>query len=161
MTRTLAAVGAALAVGTVGVVAGSQLVGSSSPAAVSTTVANCEDWGPLPASSCFAGGIIRNVSLHNLQGAVQFCKWRDANPGEWSRLKGYASTGTTPTSIITWMGSHIQNDLQAYFAAGGPVFTIAPNTAPNACTGKLLAPPVVSGVTPGQTSATVTIQTTP
>ena len=105
--------------------------------------------------------MIRYVALTNLQGAVQFCKWRDANPGEWSRLKGYSSTGTQPEQIVTWMGGSIKNELEAYFVTGAPTFTIQPNTAPNACTGKLVKPPLVTGVTPGQTEATVTVTTTP
>lgn len=125
---------------------------------VSSEAMGCEDWsGSYTQRECFAAGVIRNVSLGNLQGAVQFCKWRNANPGEWSRLKGYASSGAAATQIVTWMGGHILNDLQAYFAAGGPAFTILPNTAPNACTGKLFAPPAVQGVTPGQTDVTVTV----
>lgn len=119
--------------------------------------ANCEFQGPLNSQACFAAGIIRNVSLSNLQGAGQFCKWKGANPGEWAALKTYAETNpTTPPRIITWFGGHILNDLQAYFAAGGPEFTILPNTAPNVCKTPL-APPVVTGVTPGESTATVTV----
>lgn len=167
MTRTTLAAGAAAAVLAVGGFAAASAVDIIPLSATETTTVaagamGCEDWaGTFTQRECFAAGVIRNVSLGNLQGAAQFCKWRDANPGEWSRLKGYASSGTVPTQIVTWMGGHILNDLQAYFAAGGPAFTILPNTAPNACTGKLLAPPVVQGVTPGQTDATVTVTTTP
>lgn len=117
----------------------------------------CEDWGVIiPTSSCFAAGIVRNVSLSNLQGAAQFCKWKDTNPGEWNRLMTYASDGQAPARIVTWFGNHIQNDLQAYFAAGGPPFSIKPNMASNICKTPL-APPVVAGVTPDQTQATVTV----
>lgn len=129
---------------------------------VTGTQMGCEDWtGTFTQRECFAAGVIRNVSLTNLQGASQFCKWKTANPGEWSRLKMYANDGQAPTQIVTWLGNHIQNDLQAYFAAGGPAFLILPNTAPNACTGKLIASPPVQGVTPGQTDVTVTLGTTP
>jgi hypothetical protein len=118
----------------------------------------CEDWtGTFTQKECFGAGVIRFVALHNLQGAVQFCKWRDANPGEWSRLKGYTASGTLPLNIVTWLGGSIKNDIEAYFALGAPVFTLLPNTAPNACTGKLVKPPVVEGVTPGETDATVTV----
>jgi hypothetical protein len=129
---------------------------------VTGTPMGCEDWaGTFTQRECFAAGVIRNVSLYNLQGAAQFCKWKAANPGEWTRLKGYSATGTAPTGIVTWLGGHIQNDLQAYFAAGGPTFTILPNTAPNICGGKLVTPPTIVGVTPGETDATVTVTTTP
>lgn len=135
-------------------------------ATATTTVAagamGCNDWPvQLTPGECQAAGVIRYVSLVNLQGAAQFCKWRTANPGEWSRLKQAASTGEDPASIVTWMGSHIRDDLLAYRATGAPPFTITPNTAPNACSGKLVKPPVVTGVTPGQTDATVTVTTTP
>lgn len=123
---------------------------------------NCENWGvQLTSNECFAAGTIRNVSLQNLQGAGQFCKWKAANPGEWNRLLNYAGTEAAPNPVIvTWFGGHIYNDLQAYFAAGGPTFTIQPNTALNICKTPL-RPPTVTGVTPGQTDATVTVTTTP
>lgn len=153
-----AGVGAlALAVG--GVVAGSELASSTETVTVvaETTPPGCNDWPvELTTGECQAAGTIRYVALANLQGAAQFCKWRDANPGEWSRLKGYATTEAPPASIVTWFGSSIKNELEAYFATGAPTFTIAPNTAPNACRTPL-PPPTVAGVTPGQTDATVTI----
>lgn len=125
---------------------------------------NCEFGPDIPSEACFAAGIIRNVSLSNLQGASQFCKWRTANPGEWNKLTSWAQHAGEPNviepTVLTWMGNHIKNDLQAYFVTGAPAFQILPNTAPNACTGKLLSGPVVSGVTPGQTDATVTVTTT-
>jgi len=161
-TRTIAAVGAAAVVlGGASAVALNNVT-SESVAVTTAEPKNCEDWNiTLSDGECFAAGIIRNVSLYNLQGAAQFCKWKGANPGEWSRLKGYAATETEPLNIITWMGGHIKNDIQAYFVTGAPTFTIQPNTAPNACTGKLVTPPVVTSVTPGETDVTVTVTTTP
>ncbi len=175
------AVGAGTAAAVVALAAGGFVAGDTGiapfSAAETTTVQlapatmGCNDWDvTLSTGECQAAGTIRYVSLYNLQGAVQFCKWRAANPGEWSRLKTYASDGQSPANIVTWMGGHIQNDLQAYFVAGGPVFdnpsttvveSIPPNTSPNACTGKLVAPPLIKGVTPGQTDATVTVTTSP
>lgn len=164
--QTIAAVAGAAVLAVGGFATADQFDALPLSATATTTVTGtpmgCEDWsGSFTQRECFAAGAIRNASLYNLQGAAQFCKWRDANPGEWSRLKGYSSTGTAATQIVTWLGGHIQNDLQAYFAAGGPPFVLLPNTAPNACTGKLLRPPTVTGVTPGQTDVTVTVTTTP
>lgn len=164
-TRTALAAGAGVvALAAAGFVAGGTDISPLSATETTTVAAGamgCEDWPvQLTQRECFAAGVIRNVSLSNLQGALQFCKWKAANPGEWSRLKGYATTGTAPTAIVTWFGGHIQNDLQAYFAAGGPPFTILPNTAPNVCKTPL-SPPVVTGVTPGETDVTVTVTTTP
>jgi hypothetical protein len=166
-TRTAIAAGAGAVVLTAGGFAtASQLdiAPLSATATTTTTVGamGCNDWPvQLTTGECQAAGIIRYIALTNLQGAAQFCKWRDANPGEWSRLNGYSSSGTTPASIVTWMGGSIKNELEAYFVTGAPTFTIEPNTAPNACTGKLVKPPVVTGVTPGQTDATVTVTMTP
>jgi hypothetical protein len=132
-------------------------------ATATTTIGamGCEDWTvQLTAGECFAAGIIRNVGLHNLQGAAQFCKWKGGSPGEWSRLKAYAETETLPLNIVTWFGGSIKNWLEAYFVTGAPTFTILPNTAPNICKTPL-APPVIAGVTPGETDATVTVTTTP
>lgn len=162
-TRTaVAAITGAAVLAATGVT-GAVLVNSDSTTATSTsTVMGCNDWPvQLTTGECQAAGTIRYVSLTNLQGAVQFCKWKAANPGEWARLMAYSETGGTPASIVTWMGGHIRDDLEAYFATGAPEFIIKPNTAPNICGGKIVAPPVVAGVTPGQTDATVTIQTTP
>lgn len=114
----------------------------------------------LTSKECFAAGIIRNVSLGNLQGSGQFCTWKKANPGEWLRLKNYSETQGLPDKVITWFGAHIQNDIEAYFAAGGDVFIIKPNIAKNICHTPLPAP-VIGSVTPGQNSATVTVDTTP
>lgn len=154
-----AALGAA-AVAMLGAGAASQLSGDSSPQtfAAASAEPRCEMEGPLNSQACFAAGVIRYVSLGNLQGAGQFCKWRSGSPGEWSRLKAYAQQGAAapPANIVSWFGNHIFNDIQAYFAAGGPPFTIMPNTAPNACRTPL-PPPVVQGVTPGQTDVTVTV----
>lgn len=163
MDRTFIAVGAAaLALGGGAAVALNSITSESSTSSVTavaaTPTANCEDWNmQLTQGECFAAGIIRNVSLYNLQGAGQFCKWKSANPGEWTRLKGYAISETPPSNIVTWFGAHIKNDLEAYFATGAPTFIIAPNTAPNVCKTPV-PPPVVSGVTPGETDATVTIE---
>lgn len=133
---------------------------TSSPQSVTTTTAmGCEDWGSsFTSGECFAAGTIRFVSLYNLQGAAQFCVWRKANPGEWLRLKTYASDGQAPQRIVTWFGGSIRNQLEAYFATGAPMFSIQPNTSPNVCKTPL-PPPAVRGVTPGQTDATVTVTT--
>lgn len=157
MTKTIAAIAGAVVLVGGALVAGDTLTPFSSPAVAVAGAMGCEDWNvQLTSGECFAAGIIRNVSLNNLQGAGQFCKWQPANPGEWSRLKGYAQTETLPTGIVTWFGAHILDDIQAYFATGAPTFTILPNTAPNRCRTPL-APPVITGVTPGETDATVTI----
>lgn len=147
-------------------VASAAVIGNQTASSVTTTLQdgtpvvelrNCGDFNQMmPDSSCFAAGTIRFVSLYNMQGAAQFCVWSKANPGEWLRLQNYAKTNTLPSDIVTWFGGHIKNDLQAYFAAGGPAFTIQPNTAPNRCKTPL-APPAVTGVTPGQTDVTVTV----
>lgn len=157
MNRTLAIAASALALGTVGIVAGSTLTSSESSSTPTSQTQNCEDWiGSFTSGECFAAGIIRFVFLTNVQGAAQFCKWKGANPGEWSRLNNYAQTGTTPTNIITWFGAALKNMLESYFATGAPAFTIQPNTAPNICKTPL-SPPQIVGVTPGQTQATVTV----
>lgn len=151
------AVAAAAVVGATGLLAADALTPQSAPApALAAPEPGCEYPGPLNSQACFAAGTIRNVSLYNLQGAAQFCRWRDANPGEWARLKTYASDGQAPQQIVTWMGAHVMNDLQAYFAAGGPTFSIPPNAATNVCRTPLAAP-AVQGVTPGETDVTVTI----
>lgn len=158
-SRTLIASGiAALALVAGGTVAGTQLA-ASDPAPVGTKWCDGIDLF-MTDGECFAAGVIRFISLHNLQGAAQFCKWKAANPGEWSRIKQYAATEVAPLNIVTWFGGHIKNDLEAYFATGAGSFTIQPNPAPNVCKTPL-APPVVSGVTPGETDATVTIETNP
>jgi hypothetical protein len=101
------------------------------------------------------------TALANVQPAKPFCTWKAANPGEWSRLSAYASSGTPPTQIVTWQGGSILNSLQAYFVTGAPPFTLQITLPPNACGGKLIKPPLIVGVTPGETSATVTVTTTP
>lgn len=156
--RTLAAA-AIVSMGVLGL-GGAALVTSDDEAAVTAApaVMGCEDWDvQLTSGECFAAGVIRYISLHNLQGSAQFCKWRPANPGEWGRLRAYAETGVTPTSIVTWFGGSINNQLQAYFATGAPAFQVQPNTAPNRCRTPL-PPPVLQSVTPGQTDATVTLE---
>ena len=118
----------------------------------------CGDFGiVLSDGECSAAGALRFVALYNLQGAAQFCKWKTANPGEWSRLKTYAGTGdATNVNVVTWLGGSIRNILEAYLVTGAPPFTIQPNTAPNVCKTPL-APPVVAGVTTGETDVTVTV----
>lgn len=130
----------------------------SSTAIVSgPTYANCEDWNVLMTSrECFAAGTIRFVGLYNEQGAAQFCKWQPANPGEWTRITNYSTTGVPPASMKTWLGASIVNWLQAYFVTGAPPFTIQPNTSPNKCKTPLSSPEIL-GVTPSQNGATVTI----
>jgi hypothetical protein len=145
-----------------GIIASSLAIAVAAPSTDVVTAdpqPGCNDWPgvQLTYGECQAAGTIRFVALTNLQGAIQFCKWRGANPGEWSRIQGYAETEVLPTNIITWLGGSIKNELEAYFVTGAPTFTILPNTAPNACTGKLVAAPVITGVTPGETDATVTI----
>jgi hypothetical protein len=148
---------ATLALAAGAMVAGSTVADITPNESVTAGAMGCEDWNmQLTSGECFAAGIIRNVGLHNLQGAGQFCKWQPANPGEWSRLKGYAQTEIPPTNIVTWFGGSIRNWLEAYFVTGAPTFTILPNLAPNVCKTPL-PPPVVAGVTPGETDATVTI----
>ncbi len=131
---------------------------------VSAGAMGCNDWpSQLTQKECFAAGVIL-TGFQNLQPAVQFCKWKAANPGEWSRLKTYAATGgtTPPSQIVTWFGSSIRDDLLAYAVIGAPGFALElTNPPPNACTGKLVKPPIVLGVTPGETDATVTVTTTP
>jgi hypothetical protein len=141
---------------------------STTALVVAPTTQNCGDWGvTMTQGECQAAGVIRYVALYNLQGSAQFCKWRGANPGEWSRLNSYAASATLPQNIVTWFGASIRNEIEAYFATGAPTMSyqtpggtvagIQPNTSQNACTGKVLAAPSIQGVTPGQTDATVTI----
>jgi hypothetical protein len=151
------AVGAAVIAGGIYTVSN---VGESPRREAAAAEPDCEFGPNIPTQACFAAGVIRNVSLSNLQGAAQFCNWKKANPGEWSRLKAYAETGGAPANIVTWFGGHILNDLQAYFATGAPEFIIQPNNAPNICKTPL-APPVVSGVTPSDTDVTVTLEEPP
>lgn len=170
--KVAAGAAALLSVAAIGV--GTSVVLSDSSPTVTAVVTtpplqSCGDWGvTLTMGECQAAGIIRYVALYNLQGAAQFCKWRGANPGEWSRLNAYAGSETPPQNIVTWFGASIRNELEAYFATGAPpmsyktpsgstVAGIQPNPSPNACTGKVLAAPSITGVTPGQTDATVTI----
>jgi hypothetical protein len=159
MSRSLLAAGvAAVALAAGGTVVGTQLA-ASDPAPVGTKMCDGIDLF-LTDGECFAASVIRFVSLYNMQGAAQFCNWKKANPGEWSRLKAYAETNGQPANIVTWFGGHIKNDLEAYFATGAGVFIIEPNISPNICKTPL-APPVVTGVTPSETDVTVTVTTTP
>lgn len=147
----------ALALGGSGALVANELVNTQ---AASEPPKSCEDWGvSLPDEQCFGAGIIRNVSLQNLQGAAQFCNWKKANPGEWLGLKSMAETRQQPSKMITWMGNHILNDLQAYFVLGGTPFVLKPPTAPNVCKTPLATSVKVLGVTPGTTSVTVTVTT--
>jgi hypothetical protein len=117
----------------------------------------CNDWPvQLSTGECQAAGTIRYVSLVNLQGAAQFCKWKSANQGEWSRLKAYAASTTPPMDVVTWLGSSILNQLQAYFVTGAPSFVMPVNDAPNKCRTPL-PPPGIASVIPGQTDVTVTV----
>lgn len=156
------AVGAAAIVVAVGVgVTGSQLRDDNdSPrlTASGPTTMGCNDWPGvfMTSGECFAAGTIRYVSFTNLYNAGQFCKWQAANPGEWNRLQQYAKDKVTPTNIVTWLGGHIKNDLEAYFATGAPTYTMAFTPPPNRCKTPI-APPTVTGVTPGQTDVTVTV----
>lgn len=94
----------------------------------------CELGSEIPIGACLAAGTIRYVSLPNLQGAKQFCKWREDNLGEWVRLKTYAETGeTVQLNVVTWMGLHVKNDLEAYFAIKAPPFVLLPNPTPGVC----------------------------
>jgi hypothetical protein len=156
--KRIAAAAGALVLAAGALVAGGTVADlTPNEAATSAEAMGCEDWTvQLTPGECFAAGVIRNVGLWNLQGAGQFCKWKIGSPGEWSRLQGYAETETPPASIVSWFGASIKNWLEAYFATGAPTFTIAPNTALNICRTPL-APPAVTGVTPGETDATVTI----
>jgi len=160
--RTALAAGALAIVGAAGLstAVATNSIPLSATATTTTTVnaKGCNDWpGAFTDGECFAAGAIL-TSLSNLQPAVQFCKWRAANPGEWSRLSGYASSGTHAEQIVTWLGGSILNELEAYFATHAPTFTLPRDPLPpNACGGKLLAPPAVGGVTPGQTDVTVTV----
>jgi len=151
--RLSAAAAAATLLAVGGYVAGAEL---ASPPASPSPSATCELGSGIPTPACHAAGAIRFGAVHNLQGAAQFCRWREANPREWLRLKEYARTGTPPTNIVTWFGAAIRNQIEAYFATGAPAFEIAPNTAPNVCRTPLPAPTVV-GVTPGETDVTVTV----
>lgn len=171
MTNKTAAAGAAaaLAIFATGIVSATVATNAAETTTTTTQVLapvtdpqmSCGSWMPLlTAGECGAAGTIRYASLNNLQGAVQFCKWKAANPGEWSRIKTYAETATMPTNIVTWLGAHIMQDIQAYFYTGAPAFTIQPNTAPNVCKTPIPAP-IIAGVTPGQTDATITIAPPP
>ncbi len=164
-TRAVIAAGALALVGVAGL-STAAVVSDVVPLSATTTTTvgakGCNDW-PLPMTDgeCGAAGFTL-VAFQNLQPAAQFCKWKAANPGEWSRLVAYAASGTPAQTIITWLGGSILNQLQAYFVTGAPTFALPRDPLPpNSCGGKLIAPPVVSGVTPGETDVTVTVTTTP
>ncbi len=165
-TRTAIAAGVgALVLGAGGFAVANQ-AGITPLSATETTTSvvgtkGCNDWpGTFTDGECMAAGFTL-TALHNLQPAVQFCKWKAANPGEWSRLSSYASTGTHSTQIVTWLGGSIQNELEAYFGTRAPPFTLQITLPPNACGGKIIKPPIITGTTSGQTDATVTVTTTP
>jgi hypothetical protein len=152
-----AAGAAALALAAGGVIAATSIGDSSSSSVATTPPSGCNDWpGTWTQRECFAAGAVQ-TALANIQPAVQFCKWRAANPGEWSRLQAGARSGVQAASIVTWMGSAVRDQLDSYRYAGAPPFELAIVLPPNACGGKLLAPPAIAGVTPGPTDATVTI----
>lgn len=165
-TRTAIAAGVGAAVLAAGgfAVASSQDIIPLSATATTTTVLSekgCNDWpGAFTDAECGAAGFTL-TALQNIQPAIQFCKWKAANPGEWNRLSAYSSSGTPAQSIITWLGGSINNSLAAYFVTGAPPFTLQITLPPNACGGKLIKPPIISGVTPGETDVTVTVTTTP
>lgn len=166
LVKALAAVAGAavLAIGGYAVAdqAGVTPLSATATTTVTGTPMGCNDWqGSYTTRECYAAGTLR-TAMENLMPAVQFCKWRDANPGEWSRLKAYLATATPPTQIVTWMGAAIRDEMGAYLNAGGPPYSIPLNPLPpNACTGKLVKAPTIVGVTPGQTDVTVTVTTTP
>ena len=139
--------------------------GSSSPrrGATTTTPMGCNDWaGTFTQKECFAAGVLL-TSFQNLQPAVPFCKWKASNPGEWTRLRAQAAAAdpnfTAP--VVSWQGASISDTILAYSVLGGPGFELQATLPKNACGGPIVKPPIVQGVTPGQTDATVTVTTTP
>lgn len=143
MTRQarIAAVGAAAALFVGGGALGSQLASESS-VAVTEELPFCGEGGPpLDLGLCGVQGTVKGL-LYNMQGAAQFCKWRAANPGEWSRVKAMflSPQKQPPSGVVTWFGASLRDLSQAYAYAEGAPYTIPPNTAPNACKTPL-APP--------------------
>jgi hypothetical protein len=58
--------------------------------------------------------------LGNLVNAVQFQKWRDANPGEMARLTAFmADPRQEPIAMLTFLGGALVQTMQAYAHAGG------------------------------------------
>ena len=156
---------ASIAAGAVVLAAGAGIVGNnlnSSATATDPTQKNCDLTGMMmTAGECGAASLIRVGSLVNIQPAVQFCKWKAANPGEWARLNSYmhSKDEAEASNIVTWFGASLKNQLQAYFYTGAPEFDLIVNNPPNACGGKLVTPPRITGVTPGETDVTVTVTT--
>lgn len=165
-TRTAIAAGVGAVVVAAGGFVAADQVGIAPLSATSTTTTTlsekgCNDWpGAFTDAECGAAGFTL-TALANVQPAKPFCVWKAANPGEWSRLSAYASTGAQAQNIVTWQGGSISNSLQAYFVTGAPTFTLQITLPPNACGGKLIKPPTISGVTPGETDVTVTVTTAP
>ena len=146
MKRLLVAT--ALSAAALGAAGGASLAPQSTSAEPQTYAVNCGDYNePEDERVCATRGYLLWGMLVNIQGADQFCKWRAANPGEWTRIKGYLSTGTVQTPIITWFGAGLRDVVQTYFAASGRPVAMPPNTAPNKCGGKLVAPPTGLTVT--------------
>lgn len=143
--KTAAAIASAAVIGGAAFVAGSQ---SNEPQSVAESPI-CDATGTaVDSGACGAQGVILHGLLYNIQGAVQFCKWKAANPGEWSRLQAYLGAPSTspPGIVVTWFGAALRDAIQAYsFAYGQPA--AMPIPAPNACGGKLIAPPTNVQVT--------------
>lgn len=150
MKLKVAAIATAGAVGVAGLIAGDEWTNSESTAVAESAVPVCDSTGTaIDPGACGAQGILLHGALYNIQGAVQFCKWKAANPGEWSRLKGYlaAPSSSTPAIVVTWFGSALRDQIQAYSYAYGNPAQMPAMTAPNACTGRLVAPPTNVQVT--------------
>lgn len=144
--RQLAIVGAASVLFLGGGAVGSQLAPET--AAVETFPA-CGEGGPqIDTGLCGAQNAIK-AFFHNAQGAGQFCKWKAANPGEWSRVKNMMNNPQTnpPDGVVTWFGASLRDLTQAYAWAQGSAYIIPPNTAANICKTPL-APPTNLRVTP-------------
>jgi hypothetical protein len=126
----------------------------TAPLSVVETVSSTTSCGdtnlPEDTRICGVRGFLLNGSLYNMQGAVQFCKWKAANPGEWTRLKSYLASTTPPLNIVTWLGAHIRDDIQAFLLANNNIGSTMPeNNSPNICGGKILAPPTNLQTTTG------------
>jgi hypothetical protein len=133
-----------------GGIAGSVLSTESTTAETTTTVEPfCgESVVPTDPKLCASRGFILYGSLYNIQGAGQFCKWKAANPGEWTRIKAYINTRTT-AQVTTWFGASLRDQVQAYLAADGPTTTMPANNTPNACKTPLSPPTDLQTTTTG------------
>lgn len=95
----------------------------------------CNNWaGTWTPRECAGAGFILSA-LQNVTLAKVFCTWVKGSPGEWSRLKGYASSGIPPMNIASAYGVSLWDEMQAYFGAGGPVPLLLYQTPPatNSC----------------------------